>query len=173
MNLGAARPRLTKEASLTKPRGLLPAVAHNHRRSSCHRSVWHLAGGNVGSPGTTTPTRNSPTIGSSRKGERVSESKRHGIVSCNPAGLLTRGRPRTCGCVGPPHRAVRGDNQTRRSSEPDPSLALGIPSELGQAAHPSATKLRRRTAEGQKSVAFCHSDLVRSGFTNRLEVPGW
>lgn len=95
---------------------------------------------------------NSTTTGSRRKGERVSESKRHGIVSCNPAGLLTRGRPRTCGCVGLPVKAVHGDHQTRRSSEPDPSLAIGISSELGQAFHPSVAQPRRRAAEVQKAV---------------------
>jgi hypothetical protein len=154
-------------------------VAHNHRRSSCHRSVWHLAGDNVGSPGTTLSVMEQHHDREQPEGERVSESKRHGIVSCNPAVLLTRGRPRTCGCVGPPHRAVHGDHQTRRSYEPDPSLTLGISSELGQTSHPSVIRPRRRparSAEGQPAhgvkPTIVDQANARSNVRDTGEVPG-
>lgn len=72
-----------------------------------------------------------------RKAKRTSESELHGIVSFDLAALLTRGGE-SSRVVGPSHRVVHGDQQSRRSYKQGPSLTNVVPSELGHVARRSA-----------------------------------
>jgi hypothetical protein len=78
-----------------------------------------------------------------RKAKRISESKLHGTVKCNPAALLMRASA-SSRVVGLSHRVVHDERQTRRSYEQDPSWPLKVPSELGHAVRRSATECRGR-----------------------------
>jgi hypothetical protein len=116
----------------------LPGAAQNRARTSCHRSVRHVACRKVGSPRQNHDIDEQCDDVLVRKTERVSESELHGTVNYALVALLTRGGE-SSRVVGPSIRVVHGDRQSRRSSEQNPSLPHVVPSELGHAVRRSAT----------------------------------
>jgi hypothetical protein len=95
---------------------------------------------------------NSGSAPRGRKAERVSESKLHGTVNCNLVALLIR-ESESSRVVGPPHRVVHGDQESRRSFEQDPSLPHVVPSELGHVV--------RRSAPGDQGGGANQPDSTR------------
>lgn len=89
---------------------------------------------------------NSDSATQRRKAKRISESKLHGIVRYNLVALLIRGSA-SSRVVGPPHRVVHGEQQSRRSYEQDPSWPHVAPSELGHAVRRSFAVRREGGAE--------------------------
>jgi hypothetical protein len=98
------------------------------------------------------PTINSGSLSRGRKTKRVSESKLHGTVNCKLAALLMRVSV-SSRAVGPPIRAVHGEQESRRSFEQNPSSSQVEPSELGHVA--------RRSVPGNRNGGASRPDYAR------------
>lgn len=89
---------------------------------------------------------NSASTPRRRKVQRISESKLCGTVNNDLAALLSRGG-KCSRVVGPSIGAVHGDQQSRRSSEQNPSASRVASSELGHVVRRFVTSLRGEGAD--------------------------